>query len=49
MDLMGKQWEILEPLLPELPRRADGRGRPWPDSRKVLNGMLWILGTGAQC
>lgn len=48
MDLTDKQWEILEPLLPELPRRADGRGRPWADSRKLLNGMLWVLRTGAQ-
>lgn len=48
MDLTDKQWEILEPLLPELPRRADGRGRPWAESRTLLNGMLWVLRTGAQ-
>ena len=48
MDLTDKQWEILEPLLPELPRREDNRGRPWADSRKLLNGMLWVLRTGAQ-
>ena len=29
-------------------RRADGRGRPWHDTRAVLNGVLWVLGTGAQ-
>ena len=27
--------------------REDGRGRPWRDSRDVLNGILWILRTGA--
>jgi transposase len=48
MDLTDKQWEILQPLLPELPRRTDGRGRPWADNRKLLNGMLWVLRTGAQ-
>lgn len=48
MDLTDTQWEILQPLLPEQPRRADGRGRPWADSRKLLNGMLWVLRTGAQ-
>jgi transposase len=48
MDLTEKQWEIIAPLLPELPRRADGRGRPWADNRALLNGMLWILRTGAQ-
>jgi transposase len=27
--------------------REDGRGRPWRDPRDVLNGILWILRTGA--
>lgn len=47
MDLTDKQWEIIEPILPELPRRSDGRGRPWRSSREVLNGILWVLRTGA--
>lgn len=29
-------------------RRADNRGRPWHETRAVLNGVLWVLGTGAQ-
>jgi len=29
-------------------RRPDGRGRPWHDTRAVLHGVLWVLGTGAQ-
>src|SRR5690606_1395956 len=33
---------------PALPRRPDSRGRPWRDSREVLNGILWVLRTGAQ-
>src|SRR5215469_14002347 len=41
------QWKLIEPTLrPQ--RRADGRGRPWQDTRAVLNGILWVLGTGAQ-
>jgi len=28
-------------------RRPDGRGRPWRDARAVLNGILWVLRTGA--
>lgn len=28
-------------------RRKDGRGRPWKENRAVLNGILWILRTGA--
>jgi transposase len=47
MDLTDEQWEVLEPLIPDPPQRADGRGRPWRDSRDVLNGILWILRTGA--
>ncbi len=47
MDLTDEQWEILEPLIPTPPRREDGRGRPWRDPRDVLNGILWILRTGA--
>ena len=47
MDLTDEQWEVLEPLLPNPPLREDGRGRPWRDPRDVLNGILWILRTGA--
>ena len=48
MDLTDEQWAVLQPLLPVPPRRPDGRGRPWRDAREVLNGVLWILRTGAQ-
>ncbi len=47
MDLTDEQWEVLEPLIPVPPRRADGKGRPWRDPRDVLNGILWVLRTGA--
>jgi transposase len=47
-ELTDEQWAIIEPLLPELPRRADGRGRPWREHREVLNGVLWILRSGAR-
>ncbi len=47
MDLTDEQWEVLKPLIPTGPRRADGRGRPWRDPRDVLNGILWVLRTGA--
>jgi transposase len=48
MDLTDDQWAILQPLIPAPRRRPDGRGRPWRDAREVLNGILWILRTGAQ-
>jgi transposase len=47
MVLKDEQWRILEPLIPKPRRRADGRGRPWRDDREVLNGILWVLRTGA--
>ena len=43
MDLTNEQWAILELLIPEPPRRPDGRGRPWKPARDVLNGVLWVL------
>jgi len=45
--LTDAQWDILEGLIPEPTRREDGRGRPWKDRRTVLNGILWVLRTGA--
>lgn len=47
MDLTDQQWKLLAPILPPDPVRQDGRGRPWSDPRMVLNGVLWILRTGA--
>ena len=46
-ELTDEQWELWEPVLRPA-RRADRRGRPWHDTRAVLNGVLWVLGTGAQ-
>jgi transposase len=48
MDLTDEQWKVFEPLIGDMPRRSDGRGRPWRNSREVLNGILWILRTGGQ-
>lgn len=46
-DLTDAQWEILENLIPEPMTRSDRRGRPWKERRAVLNGVLWVLRTGA--
>lgn len=43
-DLTNAQWEQLQPLLPPQKPRT---GRPAVDHRRILNGMLWILRTGA--
>ncbi len=47
-DLTDEQWPVLAPLIPDPPRRADGRGRPWRDTREVRNGVVWILRRGAR-
>jgi transposase len=43
-----EQWTIIHPLIPEPPRHADRRDRPWRDAREVLNGIIWILHSGAR-
>jgi transposase len=47
MDLTDEQWAIVEPLFPKPVKRADGKGRPRIDSRTILNGILWVMRTGA--
>ena len=43
-ELTDKQWELIEPLIPQKIART---GRPPKDRRVMLNGIFWILGTGA--
>ena len=43
-DLTNQQWERLKPLLPAQKPKV---GRPSNDHRTILNGILWILRTGA--
>ena len=40
------QWKKIEPLLPTVEPNPKG-GRPRADNRQVLEGILWILKTGA--
>jgi transposase len=42
-ELTDKAWEQIEPLLP----RNGRRGAQWKDHRKVIDGILWKLRTGA--
>ena len=48
MDLTNEQWAVVGPLIPQPPKRADGKGRPRIDDRRIMNGILWIMRTGAQ-
>jgi len=47
MDLTNEQWRRIEPLVPPMQRKPGGRGRPPREPREVLNGILWVLRTGA--
>lgn len=41
-DLTDFEWCVIEPLLPNKPR-----GIPRVDDRRVLNGIFWVLRSGA--
>ena len=43
-----RQWEKIQDLVPDGTVREDGKGRPWTDKRHVLEGILWIVKTGAR-
>jgi len=43
-DLTNEQWERIELLLPKANTK---RGRPAQAHRQLLNGILWVLRTGA--
>src|SRR3974390_414334 len=47
MDLTAAPGRLIGPLLPTPKLRRDKRGRPWRDPQDVLNGILWIMRTGA--
>lgn len=47
MQLTDEQWSVVEPLIPIPTPRKDRKGRPRVAARDVLDGMLWILWTGA--
>jgi transposase len=44
-DLTDAQYARLQPLLP--PERSGKRGCPYKSHRNVINGILWVLRTGA--
>ena len=44
-DLTDQEWALIEPLIP--PAKRGGRRRT-VDVREVMNGVLYVLGTGCQ-
>jgi transposase len=48
MKLTNEQWQRIAKFIPK-PKALPGKsGRPPQDPRDILNGILWILRTGAQ-
>jgi transposase len=46
-ELTDAQWKLIEPLFPRPPKRRR-KGRPPTEPRPIMNGVLWILRTGAR-
>jgi transposase len=46
-ELTDTQWEKIRPLLPQ-PKRSRRGGRPPADNRACLEGILWVLRSGAR-
>jgi transposase len=44
-DLRDDHWELIAPLLPSHKKRV----RPRADNQGTLNGILWVLCSGARC
>ncbi len=44
-DLSAAEWALIAPLIP--PAKRGGRRRE-VDVREVMNGVLYVLGTGCQ-
>lgn len=45
-EITNEERERIKDLLP--PERTDWAGRPGKDNRTMLNGILWVLRSGAQ-
>ena len=44
-EVSDEEWSLLDPLIPKPVAKT---GRPPRDRRQMLDGVLWILSTGAQ-
>jgi transposase len=48
VGITDAQWKFLAPLFPSKELEPGRHGRPFRDAREVLDGVLWVLRTGAQ-
>jgi len=47
MELTNEQWNRIGPIIISTTPEKDPRGRKPRDPREIMNGILWILRTGA--
>jgi len=47
MDITNEQWQRIAQFIPKPKAQPGKSGRPPQEPRDVLNGILWILRTGA--
>jgi transposase len=47
-ELTDVQWTYIESFIPKQKVRPDGKGRPRRPNREIVNGILWVLRTGAR-
>ena len=47
MELTNEQWNRIAPIIKSMMPQKDPRGRKPTDPRQLLDGILWILRTGA--
>jgi transposase len=47
-ELTDIQWTRIESFIPKQKVRADGKGRPRRSNREIINGIVWVLRTGAR-
>ena len=48
MKLTNAQWDAVEEFIPKDEQNLKKKGRPWTSPRKILDGILWIVKTGAR-
>lgn len=46
-ELSESEWQMISPYLPKGKSGPGLRGRPRTEDRKILNGLIWLLRSGA--
>ncbi len=47
MELTNNQWDLIKDIFPPSKWEKGKPGRPPQNDRNILNGILWVLRTGA--